>query len=274
MQAAEQPPVLELRDARIVRDGRHILDGVSLVVHRGEHTAIVGPNGSGKSSLIGLLTHDHYPLPPANGEPPVCVFGRARWNVVELRRRMGIVSADLQQRFAHGTSVGHLRGQDAVVSGFFASQVLFFHHEVTPAMRERARRALARLGGERLAEQSLATMSTGEVRRVLIARALVTDPELLVLDEPTSGLDLVARRGFLALLGSLAEQDLTILLITHQVEEILPQIGRVVLLADGKVAHDGPKREALTSAALSGVFGSSVVLRERGGHYALELAER
>jgi iron complex transport system ATP-binding protein len=264
--------VLELYEATVQRGDRRILDGVTLRIAEGEHTAFVGPNGSGKSSLIRLLTHEHYPLPPRNGTPPVRVFGRDRWDVFDLRPRLGIVSPDLQHRFVRGTDTGPLVGLDAVISGFFASEFIFLHHEVTSEMRDRAMSALARMQAQRLAGQSLATMSTGEARRVLIARALVTEPRVLVLDEPTAGLDLVARRDFLHLIRRLAHQGVTLLLVTHQVEEILPEIGRVILLSGGRVACDGPKAEVLTSANLARVFASNVVLEERDGYYGLDLA--
>jgi iron complex transport system ATP-binding protein len=264
-------PILELRAATVRRGERHILDAVSLSIDEGEHTAFVGPNGSGKSSLIKLLTHEHYPLPPRDGVAPVRVFGRDRWDVFDLRPRLGIVSPDLQHRFVRGTDSGPLLGLDAVLSGFFASELLFFHHDVTVAMRERAMHALERMGAARLAGQSLATMSTGEARRVLIARALVTDPRVLVLDEPTSGLDLVARRDFLDLVGRLAREGVTLLLVTHQVEEILPEIRRVILMRDGRVAADGTKERVMTSELLGDLFGSPVVLGERDGYYSLTL---
>jgi iron complex transport system ATP-binding protein len=265
-------PVLELHSASVWRGARLIQDEATLSIREGEHTAFVGPNGSGKSSLIRLLTHEHHPLPSRNGVPPVRVFGRDRWDVFDLRPRLGIVSLDLQYRFARGTDTGPLIGLDAVLSGFFASEILFFHHTVTAEMRERAMHALERMGATRLARQSVATMSTGEARRVLIARALVTEPRVLVLDEPTSGLDLVARRDFLHLIGRLAREGVTLLLVTHQVEEILPEIGRVILLREGRVAADGPKHRVLTSAALGAVFGSPVVLEELNGYYSLALA--
>jgi iron complex transport system ATP-binding protein len=265
-------PVLELHQATIRRGERHILDRVTLSIAEGEHTAFIGPNGSGKSSLIRLLTHEIHPLPPVDGVPPVRVFGRDRWDVFELRPRLGIVSPDLQRRFVRGTETGTLVGLDAVISGFFASELIFLHHQVTAAMREQAMRALERMQAAQLARQPLATMSTGEARRVLIARALVTNPRVLVLDEPTSGLDLVARRDFLHLIRRLAREGVTLLLVTHQVEEILPEIDRVILLSRGRVAGDGRKDQVLTSASLGRVFGSRVVLERHGDFYELALA--
>lgn len=267
----EPEPVLRLSGATVVKQGKPILDGVSLAIPEGEHTAIVGPNGSGKSTLIKLLTHQLYPLVHADGTPPVTVFGKERWNVVELRAQMGIVSPDLQYSFMHGSSMGKLRGVDVVVSGFFASEVLFFHHQVTEEMRAEAQHALERLDADHLARRPLTAMSTGEARRVLIARALVTRPRVLVLDEPTTGLDLVARHAFLTLVRRIAREGTTVLLITHHIEEIIPEIGRVILLREGRVAHDGPKAEVLRSSHLAEVFGSPVELEERGGWYRLRL---
>ena len=265
-------PVLELRRATLVKGGRSVLDDVTLTVYAGEHLAIVGPNGSGKSSLIQLLTRQYYPLYREDGPPPVLLFGREQWDVAELRTHLGIVSPDLQQRFVQGTDTGPLRAIDAVLSGFFASEVLFFHHQVTEEMRRRARHALERVGAGHLAGRPVNAMSTGEGRRVLIARALVHDPGVLVLDEPTTGLDLVARSAFLADLRRIANEGTTLLLITHHVEEILPEIERVLLLREGRVAHDGPKGEVLTSARLGELFGHPVELQEERGEYRLTIA--
>jgi iron complex transport system ATP-binding protein len=263
-------PVLELNDASVVLGGQRVLDGVTLSIRAGEHTAIVGPNGSGKSSLVKLLTHQYRAL-YRDDTPPVRVLGRDRWNITELRSRMGIVSPDLQHRFVSGSSMGRLRGLDVVLSGFFASEVLFFHHEVTDAMRERAGEALARVGAGHLGEKPLAAMSTGEARRVLIARALAPGPGVLVLDEPTTGLDLVARHAFMERVRGVADAGTTVLLITHHVEEIVPEIDRVILLQRGRVALDGPKREVLTSANLGDVYASPLTLDERAGWYAARL---
>ena len=116
-------PVLELTNARVRKGDTLVLDGLTLAIREGEHTAILGPNGAGKSILVKLLTHDERPLPPpAGGEPPVRVFGDDNWNVFELRSQLGIVSADLHHRFVGGNSEGRITGETAVVSGFIASQ--------------------------------------------------------------------------------------------------------------------------------------------------------
>lgn len=265
-------PLIQLDRAVVLRSGNTILDGMSLSIREGEHTAIIGPNGSGKSTLIRLLTGDLYPLARPGGDPPLRIFGRDRWNLTDLRTRIGIVSTDLHQRFVDGSSMGHVTGIEAVIAGFFASEVLFFHHEVSEEMRERALNSLARVDSLALAERKMHQMSTGEVRRILIARALVRDPSLLVLDEPTSGLDIVARHDFLRRLRHLAHQGTTLILVTHHVEEIIPEISRVVLLDGGRIAAQGTPGEVLTSEGLSAVFGSSVALERRGDHYELKMA--
>ncbi|MBV9849510.1 MAG: ATP-binding cassette domain-containing protein [Armatimonadetes bacterium] len=259
--------LLRIDGATLVKGGRRILDGLSLEVTEGQHTAILGPNGSGKSSLIKLITRQHYPLARADGPPPVTIFGRARWDIFELRALLGIVSSDLHQEF---TGVARLRGEEAVLSGFFAGLGLAAHHAVTPGMQERAQAALAWMEASALADKPLAEMSTGEARRVLIARALVTDPRALLLDEPTAGLDLVARRRFLETLRRVAARGKTVILVTHHVEEVLPEIGRVVLLRDGHVFRDGPKRDVLTTETLSALFGTPVHVREQAGYFTAE----
>ena len=272
MDVATEQPLLELHGATVVLGGTRILDGLTLRIAAGEHTAILGPNGAGKSTFIKLLTLQQYPLPAVNGTPPIRVMGRELWDVFALRAQMGIVSPDLHDRFVHGNSSGTISGLEAVVSGFFASQGVFAHQQVTGAMRQAAADALARVGATHLGAATLDTMSTGEARRVLIARALVHKPRALVLDEPTRGLDLVARHEFLERIRAVAQQGTTILLVTHHVDEIIPEIGRVILLRHGRVAADGAKAAVLTAAELGRTFDATLAVAQAGGYYHVRVA--
>ncbi len=236
--------------------GTTILDRLTLTcISAGEHTAILGPNGAGKSTFIKLLTLQLYPLPSDDDVPPIRVFGRDRWDVFALRAQLGIVSADLHDRFVHGNSNGVITGRDAVLSGFFASHGVFAHQRITAAMRRQAEDALDRVEAGHLASVMLDTMSTGEARRVLIARALVHQPRALILDEPTRGLDLVARHHFLERVRSIAQDGTTGLIVTHHVEEIVPEVSRVIVMKDGRIAADGAKDQVLTSARMTEAFG-------------------
>src|SRR5579859_3745335 len=192
-QPQDRQPLLELSNATVIKDSTTILHQLTLTIHDGEHTAILGPNGSGKSSLLKLLTHHYYAVHTQEQLMPVRVFGKERWNIFELRSLLGIVSSDLHHSFINGNVTGTITGRDAVISGFFASQGLFGHQQVSADMQHRADQLLEQLGIEQLGPKGLDTMSTGEARRILIARALVTAPRALILDEPTTGLDLVAQ---------------------------------------------------------------------------------
>jgi iron complex transport system ATP-binding protein len=269
MSLADQPApsLLSLRHATVLRGGRPALKDLSFEIPEGEHTAILGPNGSGKSSLMRLLTRQDYALQSQPEASPVRILGRDRWDLFELRAQLGIVSADLHQAFLAADAGGLCSGLDVVLSGFFASQGVFSHQQVLPEMRRRAEAALAQVGATHLAAKRFEELSTGEARRVLIARALVRDPRALLLDEPTTGLDLVARHHFLNTLEELARRGKTILLVTHHIEEILPQIQRVILLQEGRVFLDGPKESVLTSAHLSALYGATVTIQQHGGYY-------
>jgi iron complex transport system ATP-binding protein len=259
--------LIELDHATVVLGGARVLDDLTLTICSGEHTAIFGPNGAGKSTLMKLLALELYPLPGEHGASPIRVFGRERWNVFELRSQLGMVSSDLHDRFTRGNTRGAITARDAVVSGFLASQGLFDHHLVSDAMRQAADEALETMGAAHLADATLDTMSTGEARRVLIARALAHKPRALVLDEPTRGLDLVARHHFMERVRGVARAGTTILLVTHHVDEIIPEIERVILLQDGRIAGDGPKSTILAGDLLSRVFRAPLVVDQRNAYY-------
>jgi iron complex transport system ATP-binding protein len=283
-----QPALLELNNASVVLGGTRVLDRLTLTIRVGEHTAILGPNGAGKSTFIKLLTLQLYPAvedtgrtravldDPGSSPPavsPIRVFGQDRWDVFQLRSRLGIVSADLHDRFVHGNSNGVLTGLDAVVSGYFATQGIFAHQRVTEAMRRQAMEALDRVDAGSLARATLDTMSTGEARRVLIARALVHQPVALVLDEPTRGLDLVSRHHFMERVRAVARQGTTILLVTHHVDEIVPEIERVILLRRGRIAADGPTSTVLTTTSLSHAFDAPLTVEHAGGYFHVRVQE-
>lgn len=260
-------PVLELSNATVVKDERAVLDGLSLTIQADEHTAILGPNGAGKSALVRLLTHEDRPLARAGRASPVRVFGSDNWDVFDLRSQLGIVSSDLHHRFVFGNNEGRVTADAAVLSAFFATQGILRYGHVTADMRTRAAEALERMGVAHLGRRRLDEMSSGEARRILLARALVTSPRALILDEPTTGLDLVARHAFMERVRQIAREGTTLILITHHIEEIVPEIERIILLRGGRILASGPKRSVLTDENLTALFDAPVVVEEEEGYF-------
>ena len=229
---------MELRRVEVIRAGRRVLDDVSLVIERGERVALVGPNGSGKSTLIKLLTRELYPVKHPGSF--VRILGEELWNVAELRRTFGIVTNDLAAAL---TGAGNVR--DVVCSGFFASYGLSTPHEVTARMRARADEVLSALGIAALADRSIDELSSGQGRRLLVARALVAEPASLVFDEPASALDLRARRELFFTMRRLTQLGRGLIIATHDFGEIVPEIERAILIRDGRIFGDGPVEEML-----------------------------
>lgn len=261
------PPLIELDAASVLRGDRRALDTVSLRLPQGRHTAILGPNGSGKSTFLQLVTRQLYPLAHDDGRPAVRILGEHLWDVRDIRSRLGIVTGAMHDALA---SLPELQVEDVVLGAFDARLAPLPADEATPTMLAQAAQALARMDAAHLAGRAYATLSTGEARRVLLARALVHDPSALLLDEPTTGLDPVARHRLLQSLRTLARDGVTLLLATHHLEELVPEIDHVVLLRGGRVIADGPRAQVLDAAHLSQAFGAPLALDANGGVRVLD----
>jgi iron complex transport system ATP-binding protein len=255
-------PLLELRNVSVARGDNLALDRVSLSIEQGEHLCILGPNGCGKSTLIKTLTRDCYPI--AREDASIRILGRDLWNIFELRSLLGIVSPDLVAACTTDAT-----GLDVVLSGFFSSTRIFPNHQPQAEHRERAEAALTRLGIAHLAKRPLAEMSSGEAKRTLIARALVHEPQTLLFDEPGNALDIAGQVELRETMRELARAGLGILLVTHHVSEIIPEIERVVLLQGGRILADGAKEKVLNDEKLSQLFGVSVRLFREDGYFYL-----
>lgn len=264
---------LELENVNVARGENVVLHDVNLRMEAGEHVAILGPNGCGKSTLIKTMTCECYPL--ALDGTRVRIFGRERWDLTELKKRLGVVSAELPGKQTLKTS-----GRDAVLTGFFSSSTLWPNLTVTPEMRRRAEEVLELVGATEFAEKPVGEMSAGQQRRIMIGRALVGSrasaegnagaggaSEMLLLDEPSNALDLSAQQELRQMLRRLAQLGTGILLITHHIADILPEIDRVILMHDGRIVADGPKEKLLTGAVLSELFGVTVEVTPRDGFY-------
>lgn len=242
---------LALHNVNVARGDRVVLHNVNLRIRAGEHVAILGPNGCGKSTLILTITCQIYPIVEEGMQ--VRIFGRDRWDLTELRKHFGVVATDLPGRRTAVTT-----GLDAVVAGFFSASTLWPNLHVTDEMRARAVEALERIGAARLSSQFVGEMSAGEKRRILIARALVHRPRQLLLDEPSNALDIAAQRDLRENLRGLAQQGTGLIMVTHHLGDILPEIRRVILMRDGRIVGDGPREELLTEPRLSELFGTAV----------------
>jgi iron complex transport system ATP-binding protein len=245
MDEAGESDFLELRGVNVARGERVVLHDVNLTIRTGEHVAILGPNGCGKSTLIMAMTCQVYPM--------VRIFGLERWYLTQLRRHFGVVGAELPGERTAVTS-----GIDAVTAGFFSASTLWPNLHVTAEMRERAWEALERMEATHLAQQLVGEMSAGEKRRIVIARALVHRPKQLLLDEPSNALDLAAQRELRETLRRLAREGTGLVLVTHHLGDILPEIERVILMRAGRIVGDGPREELLTEPRLSELFGAPV----------------
>jgi iron complex transport system ATP-binding protein len=254
------PIFLELAHVNVARGDNVVLHDINLTVSTGEHIAILGPNGCGKSTLIKTFTCECYPI--VQPETRVNIFGRERWDLTELKKRLGVVSAELP-----GKQTLRTTGRDAVITGFFSSSTLWPNLTVTDAMQERADEVLELVDAVGLANKPVGQMSAGQQRRIMIGRALVASSQMLLLDEPSNALDLAAQADLRDLLRRLAQQGTGILLITHHIADIPPEIDRILMMRDGRIVADGPKSDLLTAARLSELFQTEVQLTERDGFY-------
>jgi iron complex transport system ATP-binding protein len=256
------PLLLDLQNISVVRGNNLALNRFSLKIATGEHVCILGPNGSGKSTLIKTITRECYPL--VTEDMAMSILGRSVWNIFELRPLLGVVSPDLLAACTNDSS-----GLDVVLSGFFSSTRIFPNHHPLPEHVQRAEAALHRMGIAHLAKRSVLEMSSGEMKRTLIARALVHDPQTLLFDEPSNALDIAGQVELRQAMRELAQAGIGILLVTHHVSEIFPEIERVVLLRRGAIVADGPKQSLLTSEHLSDLFEVPVRVFPDGLHYHL-----
>lgn len=252
-------PYLELCQISAYLGQRRVFHDLNLQLNIGEHTAVLGPNGAGKSALVKLISRTIYPLVEPHAS--LKLFGQARVNLWELRRRIGLVSTDLLGQYRP-----QVKGIDVVLSGWFGSVGLGRDQEPTTQRRQHTLELMEQLGLIGLIDERFGQLSEGQRRRLLVARALVHGPEVLVLDEPTIALDLKAKHQLLSLLRHLASTGTTLLLVTHQIESIVPEISRCVLIDQGQVVGDGPSDQVLKSQPLSELFGTPLQVLQANGY--------
>jgi iron complex transport system ATP-binding protein len=255
-------PLIELRNVSVVRSGRVVLHELNLRIEAGEHVAIMGPNGSGKSTLIKTITRELYPL--FDKSSSIKLFGQSTWNVSELRSMLGIVTNDVAAFYSRP-----ITGHDAVLSGFFSSVGQSRHQNIQPGMREKTDELLAWLDIGHLAERVISEMSSGEVRRVMVARALVHEPKALLFDEPSNSLDVSAQVELRRTMSKLAQSGIALLLITHHLPDVVPEIERVIFMRGGRIVADGSKQGLLTNDQLGPLFGFPVQVTKQDGYYHL-----
>jgi iron complex transport system ATP-binding protein len=255
--------ILAVSGLRVERSGTVILDGVSWRVERGQHWVILGANGSGKTSLLSALTGY---LTPTAGEISVLgkMYGRSDWR--ELRKQIGLVSSAVRQMMAADEPA-----LETVASGKFA--MIDFWGKLSRADKTRALRILRRIECSPLAQRPWRVLSQGERQRVLIGRALMARPRVLILDEPCAGLDPAAREHFLQFLQRLGKRKRapTLVLVTHHVEEIMPVFTQVLILKQGRTLAAGKKSSRLTAKLLSQAFNAGTKLQIKAGRYVMRV---
>ena len=256
------PPFLQIRDAVVRREGRPILEIDSLSIAEGESICLLGPNGAGKSTFIQLITREVLPL--HRDEAPVLFRGQERPLLTEVRQALGIVSSSMQKQISV-----HLPALEVVIGGLYGVLGIPRRVEVTDENHRQALETMEALGIADLANRDVMILSTGQARRVLIARALVSNPSAVIFDEPCTGLDPEGMFYVRRCMRAVAQQGRAVLLVSHYPEDIIPEIQRVLLLKNARIVADGPKQQLLCDATISQLFDTPLQVRQQDGYYSL-----
>ena len=239
--------IIDFQNVTVFQGRNKVLDDFSLTIDESQSTVILGPNGSGKTTLLKLLNRELYIVEEKNSS--LKIFEKDRWNVDELRSNLGVVSQHLQYGYSSSAI-----GLYVVLSGFYSSDGIWQHQEFDESKLDRAKEVMDLLSITHLKDREFSTMSTGEQRKFLLARSLVNDPAVLVFDEPTSGLDMSTCFQYLEIIRELISMGKKVILVTHHIHEIPPEVTRVILLKEGRVIEDGDKDQILTNTNLSNLF--------------------
>jgi iron complex transport system ATP-binding protein len=259
--------VLELADVTVRRGETTLISGVDWTVEEDERWVVLGPNGAGKTTLLQIASAQ---IHPTSGVVGILGEVLGTVDVFELRPRIGLTSAAIAERIPRGERV-----HDVVVSASYGVLGRWREHYDT-LDHARAEELLREVGASRLTDRTFGTLSEGERKRVQIARALMTDPEILLLDEPAAGLDLGGREDLVSTLSVLAMDEMspTTVLVSHHVEEIPPGFTHALLLRDGGVVAAGPLERVLTEEIVSATFGMPMTLRHEDGRWAARRRSR
>ena len=253
-------PLFEISDLTLYNGDTLVYKGLNLCIERGQHTAIIGANGSGKSTLLKLLSGELYPV--ADGIHKLRLLGRDRWAKSQLREQMGLVSHDLQSHTMQGAP-----GINVVLSGYFDSDSIWQHHQISEQQLQTAVALMQELGIEHLRRRSYGSLSTGQQRRLLLTRAMIKRPDVMLFDEPTTGLDMQGCQQTITIMRQMMAEGVSLILVTHHLYEIMPEIQRVILLKEGEIFADGPKAEVLTDHNISHCFDTPLKVVANNGHY-------
>jgi iron complex transport system ATP-binding protein len=252
--------IIDLQNITVFQGRNKVLEDFSLTIDESQSTVILGPNGSGKTTLLKLLNRELYIV--EDPKSSLKIFEKDRWNVDDLRSNLGVVSQHLQYGYSNSSI-----GLYVVLSGFYSSDGIWQHQTFEEEKLNRAKEVMDLLSISELQDRTFSSMSTGEQRKFLLARSLVNDPAVLVFDEPTSGLDMSTCFQYLEIIRELIGMGKKVVLVTHHVHEIPPEVTRVILLKEGKVIEDGDKDEILTNTNLTNLFDWPIKLVKENGYY-------
>jgi len=256
------PALIEFHNATIWRGNTLVFENLNLEISQHERVAILGPNGSGKTTLLKTINRELYPV--VRDDSWVRIFGRERWDVWKLRKKIGVVSHDLHSRYTVTTTA-----IEVVISGFQSSIGIqgLLASRVSNDQIERADHVLGKLGMGKFRNSQLNEMSTGQQRRCLLGRALVHEPDTLIFDEPIAGLDIAASFAYLGYIRALTTSGHSIVIVTHHLNEIPPEVDRIIMLKDGIVVADGGKADTLTAKLLTEVYETPIQVANMAGHF-------
>ena len=252
--------IIDFQNITVFQGRNKVLEEFSLTIDESQSAVILGPNGSGKTTLLKLLNRELYIVEDKVGS--LKIFEKDRWNVDELRSNLGVVSQHLQYGYSNSAI-----GLYVVLSGFYSSDGIWQHQEFDDRKLDRAKEVMDLLAISHLKEREFSTMSTGEQRKFLLARSLVNDPAVLVFDEPTSGLDMSTCFQYLEIIRELISMGKKVILVTHHIHEIPPEVTRVILLKEGRVIEDGDKDQILTNTNLTNLFDWPIKVIKENGYY-------